>query len=53
MKIATIKSIQALFNYEISTSRAWRYLNDCRIALDKQNKILTIEEFCTYHKIPL
>lgn len=52
MKIATIKNVRALFDFEISNSCAWNHIDKCRRALDKQDKILTLEEFCNFHKLP-
>jgi hypothetical protein len=53
MKIATIKNVQQLFDFEISSSTASRYINQCRDAVGKtKNQILTVSEFCKYHSIP-
>ncbi len=54
MKLATIKNIQNLFSDPISESTASRWINQCRNALNKpKEKILTVEEFCKYHSIPV
>ncbi len=54
MKLATIKNVQNLFSDPISCSTASRWTNECRQALGKpKEKILTVEEFCQYHSIPV
>ncbi len=54
MKIATIKNIQNLFDEPVSKSTACRWIRECRDSLGKsKDKILTVEEFCKYHSIPV
>lgn len=44
--IATIKEVQLLFTNPISESKASRFINQAKDAMDV--KILTMDMFCTY-----
>lgn len=54
MKIATIKNVQALFDFEISSATASRKITLCRDALNKPKpKILLLSEFKEYFGLPI